>query len=670
MQQTQHGSHRTLNAWISRIWRELHAYSAFLDRKCRIISIGTKAASNPSKKKPKLIPLTKTIFYGLMAAILVIATASARAQYQPGEQVWTLPAHGVYFSMQRTNFPPLPVLSLDVPVYFLDQPTNGMPRFLFDDRDVDYSELQSLSMSELSEESTESESTFSYGPNDLYLTIDLDTNLSNYVDLVLHGATNGYWQLLNRTDLTNPPPGSFGEILYDDGTTNELFYTPLADDVPPIQFFRAVGGDTVVSLKLDHYFYTPAEPCSPTGIGQTGIFEVDVNPTVPRNLTVVYTIGGSASNGVDYTNITGSVIIPANTSVGNIYIQPLYDTLLEFDESVTLTLVLTNGYVADPNNYTATEWISDCISNEFTIVATNLPAPIGIDYFSPSNSLVLSWNYDFGETNNFILFNTNHFITNWSRIHGVPDEVKIATVKRTVNAFTNGDMYFSSGTNIGWLSVDGMRSNLTFCVLTNAVVTNAQFLRGSLYVDQTGVWSNQLIAVTSDSTESSDAKGIWRIDSQGHPTLVTLLRTSHLEGVATVTNDVAKWGPWAGKIITGDENKHTIYAIDTNGVVASFSLGIDTEDVDIIPPNQDLYCVLYNGFDSSLIKVSHSLFTNYVGSLLITQAGETAPFFSPSLFIVTWTGTAFDVRKITFHSTTVFGDFEHVTFAPIDIPGL
>lgn len=49
-------------------------------------------------------------------------------------------------------------------------------------------------------------------------------------------------------------------------------------------------------------------------------------------------------------------------------------------------------------------------------------------------------------------------ITNWSGVHGEPDEVKLVTVKTTGNGFTNGDVFFGSGTGIGWLSPHGTRS--------------------------------------------------------------------------------------------------------------------------------------------------------------------------------------------------------------------
>jgi hypothetical protein len=234
-------------------------------------------------------------------------------------------------------------------------------------------------------------------------------------------------------------------------------------------------------------------------------------------------------------------------------------------------------------------------------------------------------------------------------------------------------MFFGNDNVIGWLSANGTVSNLTWCTLTNANVTNPLLLRGSLYVDQTETFSNNLVAVTGDDAYELNGKGVWRVDAQKHVVLLTNIFTRHLEGVITVTNDAQTWGPWAGKILTGDEGfldensqqRPLIYTVDTNGAVASFALGIHPEDFDIIPPNQDLYAC--DPASSQIMKLSRSLLTNYVGDLMITDAGE---FGGPAkLFIVHWDGSEFEIRAIPYIHTNGFGgQFEHVTFAPINLP--
>jgi len=275
-------------------------------------------------------------------------------------------------------------------------------------------------------------------------------------------------------------------------------------------------------------------------------------------------------------------------------------------------------------------------------------------------------------SNNVVV--TNVIVTSWSRVQGVSDEVKLVTVKTNAGGFTNGDLYFGSNTGIGWVSSDGGQSNLNWCILTNSAVTNALLLRGSLCMDQTGVFSNHLIAVTSDANASSAPKGVWRVDAQRNPALLANIDTFHLEGVITLPNDPQKWGPWAGKIITGDESSQpgVMYSIDPNGIVAVIDTstlipdGVRTEDFDIIPPNQNLYAG--EPGRNLILELSANYFTNYVGDLLITQAGEGT---AAKLFVVHWDAgsTNFVTRSISYIKPNgASGQFEHVSFSPIDLP--
>jgi hypothetical protein len=269
---------------------------------------------------------------------------------------------------------------------------------------------------------------------------------------------------------------------------------------------------------------------------------------------------------------------------------------------------------------------------------------------------------------------TNLFVTNWSGIHGLTDEIKLAIPKNTASGFTVGDMYFGTGVNgiIGKLSADATVSNLNYFELTTDHTNTDTLIRGSLYIDDSGSFGGDLIAVTGSG--EFQGGGVWRVNSSGIATLLTTISNTHLEGVITLTNDPAKWGPFAGKIITGAESQTNeyglprplVYAISTNGDVQSFDLGIAPEDFDVIKPGQDLYCLDESG-PVSLRKVSSTLLTNYWGDLLITQEGAFGPDLEGArLFIVHWdnSNTNFVIRSLF----DVLEKFEHVTFAPINLP--
>jgi hypothetical protein len=139
-----------------------------------------------------------------------------------------------------------------------------------------------------------------------------------------------------------------------------------------------------------------------------------------------------------------------------------------------------------------------------------------------------------------------------------------------------------------------------------------------------------------------------------------------LEGVITIPGTATNLGPWAGKIVTGSENGAIVYTISTNGTVVAYTnLNIHPEDFKIIPTNQDLY--LAGGTDPNsapdrILKVSHIYFANDVGNLLIVQES----IGGARLFIVRWDGTNFVQKFIPFPQG--LGVFEHVTFAPINLP--
>jgi len=190
--------------------------------------------------------------------------------------------------------------------------------------------------------------------------------------------------------------------------------------------------------------------------------------------------------------------------------------------------------------------------------------------------------------------------------------------------------------------------------------------------DKTGVFSNNLIGVSY-----SDG-GIWRIDSATNAvkfadTTTNAFPIALLEGVITIPVTATNLGPWAGKIITGSEQNDVIYSIDTNAVVTPYpNLGIKPEDFKLIPANQDLYCADYD--NGLIVKLSRNYFTNNIGDLLIVKEGGVNGGGEARLYVVRWDGTNFVSKYIPYNTATITNslsytpNFEHVTFAPINLP--
>jgi len=69
------------------------------------------------------------------------------------------------------------------------------------------------------------------------------------------------------------------------------------------------------------------------------IFKVSRGSNTGGPLTVRYRAGGTASNGVDYVELSGAATIPSNAPSALIYVSPKSDDLVEGTESVILTLL-------------------------------------------------------------------------------------------------------------------------------------------------------------------------------------------------------------------------------------------------------------------------------------------------------------------------------------------
>nr|NCS59516.1 calx-beta domain protein [Microcystis aeruginosa G11-04] len=114
--------------------------------------------------------------------------------------------------------------------------------------------------------------------------------------------------------------------------------------------------DTSVTLAVS--------PSSVTEDGTTNLVYTFTRSGVTTNaLTVNYTIGGTATNGTDYTSIPTSVTFAANSSTATLIVDPTADTTVESDETVALTLATGTGYTVG-----TTTAVTGTINNDDTSV--------------------------------------------------------------------------------------------------------------------------------------------------------------------------------------------------------------------------------------------------------------------------------------------------------------
>ena len=119
-----------------------------------------------------------------------------------------------------------------------------------------------------------------------------------------------------------------------------------------------ISSSTVTETILDDDVLVVTVSPTQSGLGEpggSGTFTVKRDGDQSANLVVNYTLTGSASNGVDYTSPSGSVMIPAGAASADVVITALNDALVEGDESVTLVLSTNAAYdIGTPGSATLT----------------------------------------------------------------------------------------------------------------------------------------------------------------------------------------------------------------------------------------------------------------------------------------------------------------------------
>ena len=124
-----------------------------------------------------------------------------------------------------------------------------------------------------------------------------------------------------------------------------------------------------------------------------GQFTLTLNQAVTTDTTVAYTVAGTATADTDYTALTGTATITANTSSTVIDVSVLDDSLFEAEETVTVTLdrvVSGDSNVVIGSSDTATATLTDDeTSNIVTAINAGGPALMqdGIDFVADTNFL-------------------------------------------------------------------------------------------------------------------------------------------------------------------------------------------------------------------------------------------------------------------------------------------
>lgn len=299
-------------------------------------------------------------------------------------------------------------------------------------------------------------------------------------------------------------------------------------------------------------------------------------------------------------------------------------------------------------------WAVPALAVEITLTAisTVFPNPIGIDHYEPTNRVVMSVNYPSGTPHALRTVAPDGSQAQFSTLAGVTDEVKIATVRPgNLGGFVTGDLFVGNGIDGQIVRVTGGGSTILNPWVDLPGAGNG-LMRGSLYVDRTGVFGGDLIVATT-------AGEVWRINSLGVATKLADVNI-HLEGLMTVPNDPTRYGPLAGRIIAGAETANRLYTIGADGSTAFFSLGVAVEDIDLVMPNENFFGVNFG--TGRLLGAPAGQFSSIVGDILLTQE---FPIGSGSgLYRLLWNGSSLVTEELTLSSNSFDpGQWEHVTFS-------
>lgn len=194
--------------------------------------------------------------------------------------------------------------------------------------------------------------------------------------------------------------------------------------------------------------------------GTPGQFTISLAQAVTQAVTVNYTVTGTATSGTDYTALTGSIVIPANTTSVVLNVPVLDDVVLENpNETVIVTLnSVTSAFTgtllvaASPNNAATINIIDN--EKTATIAATdasgNVSGDTGVVRVTILDNL---GNPAVGVTVELFV-DGNATLSSYTGVTDANGQISVLVSNTVIEAVNVTAMYDSNGDNIADLAVD------------------------------------------------------------------------------------------------------------------------------------------------------------------------------------------------------------------------
>ena len=149
------------------------------------------------------------------------------------------------------------------------------------------------------------------------------------------------------------------ENLLEDNETVTLTLTGITSGDADISLGATVSDTVTISDNDTAVVTINANDENAGEPGDNGQFTVTLSNPSDTDTVISYTVSGDATPGSDYTTLTGTVTILANTASGTIDVSVLDENLLEDNETVTVTLT---GITAGHPNLSLGPIVSDTIT--------------------------------------------------------------------------------------------------------------------------------------------------------------------------------------------------------------------------------------------------------------------------------------------------------------------